>query len=116
MFVCMVVERDGEGEEEGEGLISWGDGGQEGGVGQRVEEVQYLAPRRASCWPGCRCPGSDPDWGSRTPLLDCPRPRPYTLSSWQSWTERQKRRGIKRRRGKYRNLIFYSMKKKRRTF
>lgn len=51
----------------------------------------YLAPHRASCWPGCRCLESDPGWGSRTPPLDCPRPPPCTLSSWQSWMQRQGR-------------------------
>lgn len=51
----------------------------------------YLVPHRASCWPGCRCPEIDPDWCSRTPPLDCPRPPPYTLSSWQSWTHTEDR-------------------------
>lgn len=49
--------------------------------------VTYLAPRRASCWPGCRCLETDPGLGSRTPPPGCPRPPPCTLSSWQSCRE-----------------------------
>lgn len=60
-----------------------------GGRGLAGGVVTYLAPHRASCWPGCRCLAIDPDSGSKTPLLDCPRPPPCTLSSWQNCREKE---------------------------